>query len=136
MTDQNLPHLSRSQIIKLDRLLYMKYRPSEIAEIIGVHADTVRRSYLMAGCPYERDERGHIWIVGTEFKDWAREIIAQRKKKPTSPMKADEAWCMKCNKRVQLINPKPVKVNRYLELLQSKCPDCGTTVNRARKRQE
>ena len=90
----------------------------------------------MAGCPHQRDERGHIWIVGTEFKDWAREIIAQRKKKQNPPMKADEAWCMKCNKRVQLIDPKPVKVNRYLELLQSKCPECGTTVNRARKRQE
>jgi DNA-directed RNA polymerase subunit RPC12/RpoP len=111
----------------------MYYRPSEIATILEVNVDTVRRSYLAAGCPCERDEKGHIWIIGTAFRVWAEEILAERKRKKSEPMAENEVWCMKCNKRVELVNPKPKRINYHLELLQSKCPECGTKVNRARR---
>lgn len=126
------PLLSRPQVIRMSRLLHMKYRPSEIADILGVNVDTVRRSYLDAGCPFERDTNGHYWIVGTAFKTWAGEIIAERKRKKNKPMLENEVWCLKCNQRVELIKPTIKKVNHHLELLQSKCPVCDTRVNRAR----
>lgn len=126
------PKLAREQIIRLGRLIHMKYRPSEIADLLGVHVETIRRSYLTNGCPHERDEHGHIWIVGTAFRAWANEVIAERKRKKSKPMAQDEAWCMKCNKRVKIINPKVKPVNLYIELLQSVCDSCGSIVNRAR----
>jgi predicted RNA-binding Zn-ribbon protein involved in translation (DUF1610 family) len=128
------PQLNRTQVIKLSRLLYMKYRPSEIADILGVNTDTVYRSYLPAGCPHTRDGKGHYWIVGTEFKAWAENVIAKRKRKKNNPMKQDEGWCVKCNQRVKKgkkLNIKPV--NKNLELVQWLCPNCGAIVNRAQK---
>lgn len=127
-----IPRLGRRQVIKLSRLLNMRYRPSEIAELIGVTAETVRTSYMAAGCPFQRDKNGHIWIVGTEFRHWAEDVIAKKKRKDTIPMEADEAWCFRCRDRVKLIDPQPLKVNLFIELLQSKCPQCGTKINRAR----
>ena len=132
-TSNRTPLLCRAQIIRLERLLYMEYRPSELAEILNVSVDTVRRSYLVAGCPFRLDSKGHYWIVGTEFKSWAEEIVAERKRKKTNLMLNDEAWCFKCNRRVKLINPKSKRVNHHLELMQSNCPECGTKVNRARE---
>ena len=131
---RRLPLLSRAQVIRLSRLLYMKYRPSEIAEILGVNTDTVYRSYLPAGCPHTRDGKGHYWIVGTEFKSWAEAVIAKRKRRKNKPMAHDEGWCVKCNQRVKKgknLNIKPV--NKNLELVQWICPHCGSIVNRAQK---
>lgn len=128
------PQLGRAQVIKLGRLLNMYYRPSEIAELLDVNVDTVRRTYLAAGCPYRRDENGHIWIIGIAFKDWAEDVIAKRKRRKTEPMADDEAWCFKCNTRVPLIEPKSIQVTIYIELLQSHCPECGTRINRAQAR--
>ena len=126
------PILKREQIIRLGRLIHMEYRPSEIADLLGVHVDTVRRSYLQAGCPHRRDEHGHIWIIGTAFRSWAEEVIAERKRKTSQPMAEDEAWCMKCNKRIKITNPNIKPVNHYLELVQTVCEACGSIVNRGR----
>lgn len=127
------PHLKHQHIVKLGRLLDMLYRPSEIAEEIGVTQDTVYRSYLPAGLPHLRDTDGHVWIHGPAFIAWARETISTKKNKRAG-LPDDHAWCMKCNQPVALISPKIKSVNRYLELLQAKCPTCGKTVNRARAR--
>lgn len=110
----------------------MKYRPTEIGDIIGVTGHTIRRSYLKNGCPYERDENGRIWIIGTAFRAWAEEIMAGRKKKKNMPMAENEAWCFKCNKRVIIQNPRVKPSSYHLELVQGLCGVCGTKVNRAR----
>lgn len=128
------PHLKHQHIIKLGRLLDMMYKPSEIAEEIGVAQDTVYRSYLPAGLPHVRDADGHVWIHGPAFVAWARETISKKKNRRAA-LPDDCAWCMKCNQPVTLVSPKIKSVNRYLELLQAKCPTCGATVNRARARQ-
>jgi hypothetical protein len=125
------PLLKHQHIVKLGRLMDMLYKPSEIAEEIGVTTDTVYRSYLPAGCPHERDPKGRIWIHGPAFIAWARETISKKKSKRTG-LPDDHAWCMKCNQPVALINPKIKPVNRYLEILQANCPTCGKLVNRAR----
>lgn len=127
------PILRHRHIVKLGRLLNMLYKPSEIAEEIGVTTDTVYRSYLPAGLPHTRDSEGNIWIHGPAFISWARETISQKKSRRAG-LPNDHAWCMKCNTPVPLINPKIKTANRYLELLQSKCPHCGKNINRARAR--
>ncbi len=129
-----IPYFKHRQIIKLARLLDMLYKPAEIAEEIGVTPETIYRSYLPAGLPYTRDDQGNIWIHGTAFVSWAREMISRRKSERV-PLQDDEAWCLKCGGPVPLTNPKIKKSNRYLELLQSRCPRCGNTINRARARQ-
>ncbi|HKJ37257.1 MAG TPA: hypothetical protein VJ972_00650, partial [Anaerolineales bacterium] len=75
-----VPTLKHQHIIKLSRLLDMMYKPSEIAEEIGVTQDTIHRSYLPAGLPHHRDEQGHVWIHGPAFVSWARHTIANKKK--------------------------------------------------------
>lgn len=127
------PHLKHQHIVKLGRLLDMLYKPSEIAEEIGVTPDTVHRSYLPAGLPHLRDDDGRIWIHGPAFVAWARQTISQ-KKKDRIGLPENCAWCMKCNQPVELIAPKVKIVNRYIELLQAPCPSCGTKINRARAR--
>jgi hypothetical protein len=128
------PLLKHQHIIKLSRLLDMLYKPSELAGEIGVTSDTIYRSYLPAGLPHTRDAQGNIWIYGPAFIAWARATISQKKSKRAG-LPNDHAWCMKCNQAVPLLDPKIRSVNRYLELLQAKCPICGKTINRARARQ-
>ena len=66
-----VPRFKRAQLIRLDRLLHMRYTPAELAREIGVSVDTVYRSYIPAGCPQEPRGGGRYWIVGSEFRDWA-----------------------------------------------------------------
>ena len=129
------PLLKHCHIIKLSRLLNMLYRPSEIAEELGVNVDTVYRGYLPAGLPHTRDDEGNIWIHGLTFADWARQTIAQKKAKRVG-LPDGHGWCMVCNRPVEMIAPRVKVTNHYLELLQSTCPHCGRTVNRARARQQ
>lgn len=128
------PQLKHTHIIKLGRLLNMLYRPAEIAEEIGVTPDTVYRSYLPAGLPYTSDIEGNIWIHGPAFASWAKETITQKRARRAG-LAEGQAWCMKCNRPVRMVAPTVRSVNRYTELLQSRCRACGTTVNRARARQ-
>ncbi|MDH5506235.1 MAG: DUF5679 domain-containing protein [Anaerolineae bacterium] len=136
MTKEKEIALSREHMIRMSKLLYMKYKPLEIANIIGVSVDRFYRTYIPAGCPHERDDRGRIWIVGTHFRSWAEDVIAKKKRKNARPMKKDEAWCFKCNGRVKILDPKTIWSNRYIEMLQSDCQVCGTKVNRAKKKND
>lgn len=136
MPRKYIPTFKHAQIKKLARLLDMMYKPSELADEIGVNIDTVRRSYIPAGLPVEKDETNHTWIHGLTFAKWAREQIATRKKK-RSKLKDDEVYCLSCKKVVSGFPAKPKKiipVNRWLEMAQAACPICGTKVNKARKR--
>jgi len=121
----------RSVIVRLGRLLHMEYRPAELAEELDCSVDAVYKSYLSAGCPHRRDETGHIWIVGTEFREWMR---ATRKKDKIT-LADGEAYCLKCNAPVKMSGELAVQpVNLYLELVRGECPVCRTQVNRARAR--
>lgn len=126
------PRLKRVSIIRLGKILNMLYRPSELAEDICVSVDTIYRSYIPAGMPYSKDQSGDIWINGLQFVAWAKETITKSKEK-RFPLPDDHAWCMHCNKPVKMINPIITFKNRYVEILQSKCPICGKKINRGRK---
>lgn len=110
----------------------MKYKPSEIAEVLEVNVNTVYRNYLLNGCPNERDEKGNIWIIGTEFREWAQNEIAERKNRIKIPMDENQGWCVRCNLRVKMIDSKVVYSGGNREIIQSVCPICRTKVNRAR----
>lgn len=126
------PLLKHTQIIRLGRILDMMYKPTELAQEIGVTPDTIYRSYLMAGLPHIRDRKG-IWIHGPAFVSWARQTITKHRR-IRSGLPESQAWCMKCNSPVEMIDPKIKYTNRYIEILQSKCPQCERLVNRARAR--
>lgn len=125
------PRMKREIIIRLGRLLNMRYKPSELANEIGVSVDTIYRTYMKAGAPFERDKAGQVWIVGTSFREWA---ITQCGNKH-SHLEDNQAWCLKCNKPVIIIEPRIKVINRYLEMVQGKCSECGTKVNRGRAKE-
>ena len=127
------PLFQHSQIVKLVRLMDMMYRPKELAEEIGVSVDTVYRSYLPAGCPHQRETSGEIWINGLDFQAWVREMQANKKRgKNHTPMPENQAFCMRCDKPVEMISPRVIHRTRNMELLQGRCAVCGCKVNRAR----
>jgi hypothetical protein len=126
--------LNRISIIHLGRILNMLYRPSELAEELSISVETIYRSYIPAGMPHSKDDKGDIWINGKQFITWAHQTITQNKSR-RQPLPNNMAWCLHCNKPVELINPIIVYQNRYLQLLQSTCPHCGTKINRGIGRQ-
>jgi hypothetical protein len=110
----------------------MKYTPSELAEEMNCCVDTIYKTYIPAGCPCERDQTGHVWIIGTDFAQWAREIHQRRKEK----LGENQAYCLHCRKAVDMVGPIMAQpTNRNIEIIIAKCAECGTTVTRARARQ-
>jgi hypothetical protein len=128
------PLLKHIQIIRLKRILDMLYKPSELAEEIGISTDTIYRSYIPAGLPCLHYQQA-LWIHGPAFVAWAQETIIKRKSKRAG-LPAGHAWCMKCNCAVPLIKPRIIYTNQYIQILQAPCPTCQTRINRAEARAE
>ena len=126
MTQLKLPH---SVIVRAPALLPMLYKVSEISQLMGVPDRTLRDWLAIHGAPYIRDKRQHIWINGIHFAGWVN-TIRKKKSGEKIPMDVDEAYCMRCNQPVKLLQPVMKPVQGRLVLLQGKCPQCGTTVNR------
>lgn len=111
----------------------MHYRPSELADEIAVNVDTVYRSYLPAGCPHVRDSDGDIFINGLAFRDWVKQMQEDKKRgRNHAPMPEGQAFCMRCKKRVEMLNPKVKYTQRNMEIVQGRCTECNGKVNRAR----
>lgn len=106
---------------KLRTLLYMKYTPKELAEELGISKRQFYFIYLPMGCPHERDSRRHVWIVGTEFRDWYQETYKPRK------LAENEAYCVSCKKPVAIVNPEENSKDGLTYLISS-CPECGGKV--------
>jgi hypothetical protein len=118
----------RVQLIKLSRLMNMMYKPSEVAAEIDVTTETVYRSYLPGGCPFERDKAGNIWINGLAFAAWVREVST---KKEMNRLQDGQAFCLRCRKAVALERPRERFRGRYVVIFQGKCEACGAKINRA-----
>ncbi len=130
--------IERGNVMRLQRLMHMRYKPTELAKEIGVSVDTIYRSYLPAGAPCEVDSNGHTWIVGDVFSGWVvNHIKTNRRKAPKMTMAKGEAYCVGCNKVVKLLKPKVEKPNaRGVANFTGRCPDCGRKVNRFCKASE
>ena len=125
---------TRKIIIRLPRLLDMMYKPSEIAAEIEVTTETVMRSYLPEGAPFERDAKGAVWIHGKTFAAWVRAVNYKQRK--IVSLLPGQGWCCRCNAAVEMIKPRVRHRGRYVTIMQGKCPACGAKVNRGRKRDE
>lgn len=123
--------LNGAQRHKLQKLLHMKYTPRELAEELGVNPRQFYFVYLPLGCPHERDSRRHIWIVGTQFRDWYKATYKKRK------LAKNEAYCVSCKQPVQIVDPKE-NSKEGLTYVTFKCPGCGNKVAKilAMKRQK
>jgi len=114
------PRISHRQALKLGRLLAMEYRPTELAREIGCHRSTIYDCYIPNGAPHRRDEKGHLWIVGTEFAAWARATIQRRKLE----MRKGQAFCMRCKRIVTMQGPISEREVKSALLLHGTCPQC------------
>ena len=118
-----LPH---SAIIKSPGLLPMLYTVSEISAALDLVERTLR-DWLSTGAPHFRDPRGHIWINGREFAGWIANMRAPKRKRK---LRDDEAFCMRCNRVVQMTEISTKPMQGKLILIRGKCPNCGCTINR------
>ena len=118
-----LPH---SVIVKAPGLLQMEYKVRELAEELNTPDRTIR-DWLKGGAPHRRDSRGHIWIRGDEFAAW---VEAQKKNKSKRKLSDDEAFCMKCNKVVILVDPEMKKIKGKLVHFTGRCISCGCKLYR------
>lgn len=128
-TESTGPIFKRPQIIRLGRLLDMEYKPSEIAEELGVNVSAVYQTYMPAGCPCRRDYKNHIWIHGSSFASWARAINEQNKK-TVFHLEEDQAWCLKCNAVVKMEDAHRRTIKKNLIMIFGTCAVCGGKVNK------
>jgi hypothetical protein len=123
MAHIRLPH---SAIVRSPGLLPMLYAVSEIAAALGVPERTLR-DWLEAGAPHDRDQHARIWIHGRKFAGW---ITAMREPVKRQKLKDDEAYCMRCNRAVQMTDVSTKAMQGKLILIRGTCPNCGCTINR------
>ena len=126
------PKLNRGKMIKAEQLFDMLYKPSELAEELGVSTETLYRSYIPAGAPITR-QGGNIWINGQAFYKWAAQSVATtRRGKIKRELAPGEGYCLRCNQVVAMENLSRRPHSRRLNIVQVSgiCPVCGAKVNR------
>jgi len=107
----------------LKRLLDMEYKPSEIAQELGINRDQIYLVYIPLGCPYRRDGKRYILINGEEFQRW------YLKKYQKAKVKLDETFCKSCRKAVKIVNGVKLKKAGTSYVLSS-CPNCGRKLSK------
>ncbi len=124
--------ISRGKAQKLQKLLHMKYKPSEIARELGITTDLIYRSFLPAGAPCEKDAKGNVWIVGDIFAKWAIDCALTNDRKPAKvKLLPGQVYCLRCNQIVEIKNPRKSRPNaRGVINLSGLCPVCAAKVNR------
>ena len=115
--------LSGRQKTRLQSLLNMMYRPSEIAEEIGFKVRQVYRVYIPLGLPHQRDDHNHIWINGVVFRDWVQDTYQK------ITLEENQAFCLTCKKAVEIHNPV-YHDNEGLKYLTCNCPKCGRKLSK------
>jgi hypothetical protein len=127
MKDQNemllRGRLGGRQRLRLEKLLDMLYKPSELAEEVGFNRRQVYRVYMHFGCPFVRDEIKHLWINGKEFRAWYEATY------PRVTLKENEGFCLTCKKPVKLERPIKQKSDTLLYWV-GYCPKCGRRIPR------
>jgi hypothetical protein len=134
-TAPKTPRITRGQARTLLRFLWMEYKPSEIANELGIKVDTIYKSYIPNGMPYRIDKNGNYWIVGTDFKEWAMAILTQTIYKPKTPMQENQAFCVTCKRAVFFDPTKKESMGKGRSLVHGRCPDCGGKTTRFSKDQ-
>jgi len=115
--------LDGKQRNRLKGLLDMFYKPSELAQELGINQDKIYMVYIPLGCPHHRDGRRYIQINGKEFMEW------YLKKYQKAKVKEDETFCKSCRKPVKIIGGFITKRNNLTYMLSS-CPICGRKLSK------
>ena len=129
---QRKPRLSNRQIARLQGLLPMEYRPSELARAIGCHRSTIYECYVPNGCPHRRDQNGYLWIEGTAFAAWARSTVYHS----SVELQDGEAYCLRCQQAVEIQPPISREEAKSAILVKGKCPQCRSDVARFESEEE
>jgi hypothetical protein len=119
-------HLPHYVIVKATGLLPMLYKISELSLELKV-PDRTLRDWLKMGAPYIHDRGERIWINGREFAQW---VAGQRKPKRDRKLTSSQGYCMRCNKIIEMVNPKTIPLKGKLVNVRGTCPDCAGVVNR------
>ena len=122
-----LPH---AVIVKAPGLLPMLYSVRELADELRMPECTLR-DWLLHGTPHTRDQLGLIWVNSQAFAAW---VLSQRKKAPRSRLKANEGYCMFCNRIVIVHHPIRRLSTGKLVYIQGQCPHCHGKVSRGARR--
>ncbi len=113
--------LGGRQRLRLEKLLDMLYKPSEIAEEIGFTRRQIYRVYMHFGCPHERDDQRHIWINGKAFREWYEATY------PRFTVKDGEGFCLTCKRVIR--QEKPIRAKKGgLVYWIGYCPKCGRKI--------
>ncbi len=126
------PKVTRGLMRKSILLLNMEYKPSELAEELGVTEKTVYKTWLLSGLPFRKDKTGHVWIVGTQARAWLEVIATQSAVKPKQALLSGQGFCLSCRQAVTLENTTKRRWGRA-GVLKGTCPLCGNDVRRAIK---
>ena len=124
-------------VLRAERLLDMMYRPSELAEEIGIRQRDIYEVLLRQGMPHERDEHDHIWLHGPTVRAWLQ--VATRG--PRYDLADDELFCLRCfaPRRVSPPSVPPagggevtppgqlVREGRFV-MLRAECPQCEALI--------
>jgi len=121
--------MSRGLVHRTKRLLPMEYKPSELAEELGVNVKTIYRAYMPNGCPYRRDKNSHIWIMGTQFREWALTVLSQRTRDKKPALSVGQQYCVKCRQTVVVTDATTQHFGTARRLV-GKCPNCGLKLYR------
>ena len=108
---------------RLKRLMDMMYKPSELANEIGITVNQVYRVYLTMGCPHEMDSLNHYWINGKSFVEWYEKTYQKL------TLKDGEAYCKTCNKAVLMVNSETKQTGDTVYQL-GYCPVCNRKISR------
>jgi hypothetical protein len=119
-------HMPHNVIVRSPGLLPMLYRVYELATELGIPERTLR-DWLIAGAPFTHDKGEPIWINGKDFATW---VVTQRKVKRDRKLKDDQAYCLRCNDVIEIVNPEVIHVKGKLINIKGTCPICGTIINR------
>lgn len=131
MTDETikLPRFTRGQVQRASHLLDMLYKPSEIADELGIAVRTIYRVHVSAGCPNRKDEGENIWIPGKKYAAWVSSI-ARGSTAQKTPMEHDQAYCVRCRHRVPLLSETSEKAKHSKGAIKISgiCGECGGQV--------
>jgi len=115
--------LDIQQINRLNKLLDMYYKPSELAEEVGFSVRQFYRVYMVIECPFYRDEEGSLWVNGKDFREWYKRNYQKNK------LKKGEALCPRCKQVFEMTNPEKHE-REDISYLLAICPHCGSKAAR------
>lgn len=128
------PYLPQAVVLRMQRLLHMEYKPSELSEELVFPVHRIYENYIPHGMPFRRDANDRsIWIVGTEFREWANAALDKRRRRKRERKKQigeNQGYCTRCKDVVyyrDVIKTKEMSQNRVI--VTAHCSTCGKPIS-------